>query len=215
MDTTRPRRIEAVSPEQFETRERDLLQLAKQWMPKLPFAAADLLLIDQIGKNISGTGMDTNVVGRKHLAHRAADDEWPKIKQIAIRSLTAATHGNATGLGLAEFCRTSVLQQRDEHITRINCFTGGHAIGAMIPVALDSDREILATALGLIGLRRPPQAQVLWIRDTLNIAELACSEAYWQDAQSRDDLEVLSSPEPWPFDEQGQLPANVLEAWRN
>ena len=98
--------IEAVAPDDFESREVELLKQAHLWMPKLPFDTADLLLIDEIGKNISGTGMDTNVVGRKLAAHAAAEHEFPKIRLIAIRSLTPETHGNATGLGLAEFCRT-------------------------------------------------------------------------------------------------------------
>ena len=73
-------------------------------MPRLPFDAADILLIDEIGKDISGTGMDTNVVGRKFSDHRAVDDETPKIKRIIVRGLTQNTHRNASGIGLAEFC---------------------------------------------------------------------------------------------------------------
>jgi hypothetical protein len=86
------------------------LKLAKQWLPRLPFDRGDILLIDEIGKNISGTGMDTNVVGRKFLDHRPAEHEFPKIRNIVIRGLTAATHGNATGIGLAEFCKSRVLR---------------------------------------------------------------------------------------------------------
>jgi len=90
-------RLVAVSPEEFESREKELLVLARQWMPRLPFPTADLLLIDEIGKDISGTGMDTNVVGRKYLDHAAREDEYPKIRYIVIRDLTEATHGNAPG----------------------------------------------------------------------------------------------------------------------
>ena len=96
-------RITAVGPNEFEAREKELLVLAKQWMPRLPFKQADLLVVDQIGKNISGSGMDSNVVGRKFLEHRAGDDEWPKVRTIFLRGLTEETHGNATGIGMAEF----------------------------------------------------------------------------------------------------------------
>ena len=77
--------IEAVAPEMFEAREKELLVLAKQWMPRLPFDHVDVLLIDKIGKDISGTGLDANVVGRKYNDHRAVDGELPKVKRIAIR----------------------------------------------------------------------------------------------------------------------------------
>src|SRR5690606_8600952 len=90
--------LAAVAPQDFEAREKELLRQAKEWMPRLPFRAADLLMIEDFGKNISGSGMDTNVVGRKFAWHQAADDEWPKIKRIWVRSLTEETHGNATGL---------------------------------------------------------------------------------------------------------------------
>ncbi|MDP6467585.1 MAG: lactate racemase domain-containing protein, partial [Pirellulaceae bacterium] len=81
-------KIAAVAPSDFEEREKELLVEAKQWMPRLPFKTADLLLIDEIGKNISGTGMDTNIVGRKYRDHIAREDEFPKVRYIAIRGLT-------------------------------------------------------------------------------------------------------------------------------
>ncbi len=203
--------IEAVRPDAFETREKQLLQLARGWMPKLPFDRADVLLIDQIGKDVSGTGMDTNVVGRKFGTHEAGLDEWPKIRYIAIRGLTAATHGNATGLGLAELCLSRVLQQRDVQVTRINCLTGGHAIGAMTPLDYATDRQLLDEALPTIGLTEPCDAKLLWIRDTLHVAELECSAAYWAEAQGRPDLEILCEPRPLPFDREGNLPDSVFD----
>jgi hypothetical protein len=205
--------IEAVRPNEFEQREKELLQLAKQWMPRLPFNSGHILLIDQIGKNISGTGMDTNVVGRKFGIHRAGPDEYPKIQQLVVRGLTEQTHGNATGLGLAEFCRSRVLRQCDVNITRINCFTGGHAIGAMAPIDYETDREILDVAMPLIGLTEPPDAGVMWIRNTLDVAEVECSAVYLDEAQQRSDLEIIHEPCPLPFDPDGNLPDDVRN-WR-
>jgi hypothetical protein len=206
-------KITALRPGEFEQREKQLLQLAREWMPRLPFDTADILLVDEIGKNISGTGIDTNVVGRKHAFHQAGPDEFPKIRYIAIRNLTEQTHGNATGLGMAEFCRTRVVQKRDVAMTRMNCFTGGHAVGAMTPVEFETDRGILDAALPLIGLTAPRDAKLIWIRNTLNVVELACSSAYLHDAQSRPDLEVLSEPAAMPFDERGNLPELVSDDW--
>jgi len=198
--------IEAVAPEEFETREKELLAVARRWMPRLPFPSAHLLLLDEIGKNISGTGLDTNVVGRKFLDHYSRDDEYPKIRYLVVRGLTPETHGNATGIGIAEFCLTRVVEALDVHATRINSLTGGHATAAMTPLHYRTDREVLDVALPLIGLADPPQAKLLWIRNTLDVAELECSSAYWEEAQARQDLEILSPPRPLPLDAQGMLP---------
>jgi hypothetical protein len=199
-------RIEAVAPGDFEEREKQLLILAKQWMPKLPFDAVDILVLDEIGKDISGSGMDTNIVGRKYHDHQAAEGETPRIKKIIVRGLTPATHGNASGIGLAEFCRTQLVEEMDARITRINCITGGHSTGAMVPLDYETDREILDVALVSIGLTEPPEARFLWARNTLDIAEIECSNIYLQEARERDDLEVLCEPRPMPLGEDGNLP---------
>lgn len=199
--------IEAVAPQDFEAREKTLLVLAKQWLPKVPFPTADVLLIDEIGKNISGTGLDTNVVGRKFLDHMAAEHEFPKIRNIVVRGLTEETHGNATGLGLVEFCLTRVVEQMNEHVTRTNCLTGGHATAAMIPVHYRTDREVLDAVLPIIGLTDPPHAKLMWIHNTLDVAELECSVAYLGQARERSEWEILSDPRPLPLDEKGMLPS--------
>jgi hypothetical protein len=198
-----------VHPQEFEEREKELLVLAKNWMPKLPFTVADLLIIDEIGKNISGSGMDTNVVGRKYVDHAPAEHEYPKIRRIAVRGLTQETHGNATGLGMAEFCLTRVVEQADIRITRINCLTGGHPTAAMLPLDYPTDRDLLDNALPTIGLVDPPDSRMLWIRNTLDVAEVECSRAYYQEARSRSDLEILIEPRPLPLDVHGNLPAFV------
>ncbi|MCA9123273.1 MAG: DUF2088 domain-containing protein [Planctomycetaceae bacterium] len=200
-------KIKAVAPDEFEDREKELLVLAKKWLPSLPFKTADLLMIDEIGKNISGTGMDTNVVGRKYLDHVAAENEWPKIRNIIIRGLTVETHGNATGIGLAEFALTRAIDAIDIAITRTNCLTGGHATGAMIPVHYPSDREVLDVSLPTIGLTEPVDAKLMWIHNTLDVAEVECSAAYYEEARAREDLEIISDMRPLPFDKSGMLPA--------
>ena len=202
-------KIQAVAPHEFEEREKELLVLAKQWMPRLPFKIADILLIDQIGKNISGSGMDTNVIGRKYNDHAAAEQEWPKIKRIIVRDLTEATHGNATGIGMAEFCRTRCLEKMDVRATRINCLTGGHPTAAMLPLDYPTDRECLDAALPTIGLVEPPQARLMWARNTLDVAEVECSVAYLPEARQRSDLTILTDPRPLPLDEAGNLPDDV------
>jgi hypothetical protein len=202
-------KIQAVAPHEFEEREKELLVLAKEWIPRLPFKTADILLLDQIGKNISGSGMDTNVVGRKFNDHVAAEHEWPKIKRIIVRDLTDPTHGNATGVGMAEFCRTRVVEKTDVKITRINCLTGGHPTAAMLPLDYPTDRECLDAALPTIGLTDPPHACLLWIHNTLDVAEVECSVAYLNEARQRTDLEIVADPRPMPLDAAGNLPDHV------
>lgn len=199
-------KLAGVAPENFEEEEKGLLVLAKQWMPRLPFDQVDVLAIDAIGKNISGSGMDTNVVGRKYLDHRAADEEYPKVKKIIVRGLTAETHGNAAGIGLAEFCLSRVVEQMNMQATRVNCLTGGHPTGAMIPLDYETDRETLDMALSTIGLIPPQESRFMWIRDTLDVAEVECSAVYLEEAQQRSDLEVLTPLRDMPFDGDGNLP---------
>ena len=203
-------KIAAVAPGELEARERELLKQARHWMPKLPFPLVDILLIDQLGKNISGAGVDTNVVGRKFQAHRAAPDEFPKVKRIVVRGLTEETHGNAAGIGLVEFCTTRAMNQIDLNKTRINCLTSGNVTACMMPVNFDTDREIIDAALPTIGLTEPIDAKILWIRNTLDLAEVECSQAYWQEARERSDLEVLSELRDLPLDSSGNLP-HLLE----
>ncbi|MDE0735508.1 MAG: lactate racemase domain-containing protein [Pirellulaceae bacterium] len=199
-------KLAAIPPERFEEEEKKLLVLAKQLMPRLPFETADILTIDEIGKNISGSGMDTNVVGRKYLDHRAADDEYPKIKRIILRGLTEETHGNAAGLGLAEFCLSRLIRQMNVEATRVNVLTGGHSTAAMPPLDYETDQETLDVALSTIGLIAPEDARLMWIRDTLDVAEVECSAAYWDEAKQRDDLEVLTPLRDLPLGEDGNLP---------
>jgi hypothetical protein len=149
-------------------------------MPRIPFAEADLVLIDRIGKDISGAGLDTNVVGRKHALHgHVADPAAPiRARHLAVRGLTPASGGNAIGVGLAELCRTRVLENADWTVTRVNALTAGDLAGAMAPIDFATDAEILDASLALAGLGSPEDARVLWICDTLRLEVLAASRAY-------------------------------------
>ncbi|HPP54560.1 MAG TPA: [Fe-S]-binding protein, partial [Thermoguttaceae bacterium] len=198
--------IEAVRPEEFAEREQHLLALARQWMARLPFEEVDLLLVDEIGKEISGTGMDTNVIGRKFDDHKAVEGERPRVKRIAVRRLSRATHGNAVGLGMAEFCRSHILEEMDVAATRLNALTANHITAAMLPLDYPTDEQMLRAALQTIGLRPPQEARLLWIENTLQLTEVECGAAYWTEAQNHPHLEILTPPRPLPWDAQGNLP---------
>jgi Lactate racemase N-terminal domain len=199
--------IEAIAPQEIEQREKQLLVLAKQWMPRLPFQRVDILIIDEMGKNISGAGIDTNVVGRKQYASKAGEQEFPKVRRIIVRSLTPASHGNALGIGMVEFCSTRLLQQHDQHATWTNILTSGNLPMVKYPLHYDTDRELLDAALPTIGLTQPAQAKMLWIKNTLHLAEVECSAAYLEEARARNDLEILTPLRDLPLDASGNLPA--------
>ncbi len=197
--------IAGVPPHDFLRREKELLVLAKEWMPRLPFKKVDLLIVDELGKNISGSGMDTNVIGRKYNDHRATELDSVAVKTIFVRGLTEATHGNACGIGLAEFTNNRTIAAVDRRITAINAITGGHAPAASLPVSLETDREVLEAAFPTVGLTEAERTRVLHISNTLQLAELLASEAYLPLIESRDDLEVVEELHDMEFDEEGNL----------
>jgi hypothetical protein len=204
--------IKAVGSHEFEARESELLSIAKEWLPRLPFKLADVLLVDEIGKNLSGTGMDTNVIGRKYNDHEPRDFEFPKVKRIIVRDLTEETHGNASGIGIAEFCRSRVVEKTDNHNTWVNCLTAGHVTACMVPIHFPTDYELVDKAIPTVGLVTAETSKLIWIHNTLELSEVECSTAYWNEAQSRSDLTILKEPRPLPFDKEGNLPDNLFKA---
>jgi hypothetical protein len=199
-------RIDAVAPDEFEPREEELLVLAKRWLARLPYAQADLLIVDEIGKDISGSGMDTNVVGRKRAFRQQATDNQPVMRHIFVRGLTERTHGNATGIGLADFTTTRLVRSMNYRATVINCLTAGYPEGAHLPVHFDTDRETVEAALAIIGSRSAEDARVMRIRNTLCLEEVEVSEACLQEGQSAVPAKVLTDPQPIAFDGDGNLP---------
>jgi hypothetical protein len=199
-------RVEAVPPAELEPREEELLALAKRWLARLPLRQADLLVIDEIGKNISGSGMDTNVVGRKRAFRGQSTDNQPQMRLIFVRGLSVTTHGNAAGIGLADFTTTRLVRTMNYRATVINCLTAGYPEGAFLPVHFETDREVLDAALAIIGTRRPEQARILHIRNTLHLEEVELSEPCLEVREGRTEFTPLEAPRPLVLDAQGNLP---------
>lgn len=197
--------IEAVAPHQFYEREVELLKLARQWMPRLPFKDVQLLVVDRIGKNISGTGMDTNVIGRKYNDHAATAQDDYRVRRIFVRGLTEETHGNATGIGIAEFTNRRTAEAVDRNKTQINCITGNHPSAAAIPAYFDTDRDVLEQALPSCGICNSQDVRVIQIPDTLHLGEVLVSDAYRTELAGRDDLEVVGEAADMSFDADGNL----------
>ena len=199
-------RIAVLETDDLEEGEKALQRQAKAWCPKLPFEEADLLIIDEMGKNISGTGMDTNVIGRKRNDRTAIGDERPRVMRIFVRDLTQATHGNATGIGLAEFTTDRLVEKIDRNATYINSMTGQHVSAASTPMHFPTDREVLDVALQSIGLVEPHEAKILWIRNTLDLGEIEASIRYLDEARQRSGLRVMTDPRPLDVGPDGNLP---------
>ncbi len=199
--------VEGVQPERFVEREEALLVEARRLLPKLPVLKADVLVIDRIGKDVSGSGMDTNVVGRKRAFRgQPPPPGMPTVRLIHVRGLTEHTHGNATGIGLADFTLTGLVKAMNYKATVINCLTAGYPEGAFIPVHFATDREVLDAALAIIGTRAPEEARLLRIQDTLHLDELEVSEAVLADPEPQTSFTPLGRPRPLAFDEAGMLP---------
>jgi hypothetical protein len=197
--------IKAVAPEEFLEREKELLILAKKWIPRLPFQQVDLLIVDQIGKDVSGTGMDTNVIGRKDYLYPCSEEVFPKVTRIYVRDLTRKTHGNATGIGIADYTHTRLVNKTDFDSTYINCLTGDNPKAAAIPVHYNTDSKVLDVALKTVGYVQPENARVIRIRHTLDLKEIMVSEAYQADMKGRDDLEIIEPVKEMSFGEDGNL----------
>jgi hypothetical protein len=196
--------VQAFTAAGLEAGERALLEDARRWMMRLPFSPLDVLIVEEMGKNVSGAGMDTNVIGRPTNPFEAFPAE-PKILWIVALDLTPESYGNATGLGNADFTTRRLVEKIDMKATLINCLTACAPIGAKIPATFESDREAIEAAVDCIGLTPPERARVVRIRNTLALGEVEVSEAFLSELPAREDLTVLAGPHPLRFDAAGTL----------
>lgn len=186
--------VEGVPPSGFLEREAELLETAYDLMPQLPFDDLDVVVFDRQGKEISGSGMDTNVTGRI-LPFNEPSPENPFIRRIYTRSLTEASHGNATGVGQADFIHQDLLADLDVEKTVINTVTSGSVENARIPATVESDWAGIVACLSTVGIREPDTVRMLRATDTMHLERLYASEALLEEARERDDLRVVSEAE--------------------
>ncbi len=182
--------VEAFLPDDLEAGERELLRKARAWMAKLPFEDLDLLIVDEIGKEISGTGMDTNVIGR-HATWFERPFTSPRITFIVVCDTTEKTHGNANGIGLADFTTRRLADKIDWEPTYVNALTACSPGGPKLPAVLDTAREAVAVALSCLGLDRVEDARIVRIKNTLQLTEVEVSEALLPELAKRPDLTPL------------------------
>ncbi len=200
--------------EQMESGEDPLLVEAWALMPRLPFEEIDLLIVDRLGKNISGAGMDPNVIGRGVDGYSSsllrACRPAPFIRRLFVRDLTPETHGNAVGLGLADFTTTRLVRSMDPRITYLNSLTALALQCAKIPIHFDTDREVLEKALLSLALPGQEAARIVRIADTLSLTDIEASEALWTEVGRRSDLTRVGGLGEMRFDCGGNLLPNSL-----
>jgi hypothetical protein len=204
--------VEAVATEGIAGPDEERLQAhAKALMASLPFDELDVLVVDQMGKNFSGTGMDTNVIGRM-MVKGSEEYARPRITTIAVLDLSEASHGNATGLGLADFTTQRLVEQVDFAAFYINCLTGGIAgvQRGQVPMILPTDRAAVSAAIRACGEPDASRVGVLHIKNTLQIGELELSASLLDRARELPHLDVDPDGHPLAFADDGR----IVDVWK-
>jgi hypothetical protein len=198
--------LQFVEPDGIGTQAEQAIQdRARSLMGALPFDAVDVLIVDEMGKNVSGTGMDTNVIGRMFVPGVPETDR-PKVTALVVLGLTEESHGNAIGLGLADFTTESLVAKVDWHATYTNAYTSGTGglLRGRLPTVLPNDRSAIATAMRMCGQPDPARLRLARIKNTLQAAEVQFSQGLLKEA-GRLGVEVTSAPAPMQFDAAGRL----------
>ena len=194
-ETAVVRGVPVGSPDALVEAEGALLERAYALLPRLPFDDLDGLIVDEIGKNVSGSGMDTNVIGKKDGLAR------PRIGAIYVRGLTAGTHGNAVGLGNADVMPRSLLGEVDLNSTYMNAFTAKRLSICKVPMLVENELQALQVLLNFRAEEDPASLRLAWIRNTSLLDELWASEALLDEARADSSIEVLSAPARIAFDD--------------
>lgn len=199
--------VEGVPAGELVEREQELLETAYELLPRLPFDELDVLVLDRQGKNISGQGIDPNVIGRRPFAINEAEPASPDIKRIFVRRLTPESHGNAMGIGSADFVHRDLVAELESEDTFVNALTAATVRGVRIPPVVETDRAGLIAALSAIGVVDVDDVRLLRATDTMRLQRLYASPALVEAARGRDDLEVVREPETVEFEDDGTLVA--------
>lgn len=198
--------IEAVPGERILEREAELLEVARERLPRLPAQSIDVLLVDPIGKDISGIGADTNVVNRYYSGPLAL---LPRIQRLVVRDLTVDTEGNAAGIGLADVVLQRAVDKVDLYKTYMNCITAKTPEGARLPLTVASDREALWVALACCVGVDPLKSKLARIADTKHLEWFWASEALIPELLASGRVTPVSALGSVGFDANGML----LDDW--
>lgn len=196
--------IEAIPAPQIAAREPVLQEMAKRLMPRLCFEDIDVLVIDEMGKNISGAGFDPNITGRNRRSIK-----WnfgPRTKKIVVLGLTPETNGNATGVGGADIITMRLFRDIDVPSTYANIITSMNLDGAAIPIVMNNDREAIQLAVKTVVRVKPQDCRIVRIRNTLELSQIQVSEPMLAEVRAHPEQFRIGSPaEAWRFDPQGRV----------
>lgn len=196
--------IEVMPADQIAGREPALQELAKRQMPQLYFDEIDVLVIDEMGKNISGAGFDPNITGRNRRAIKW--DFGPRVKKIAVLGLTPETKGNATGMGGADIITMRLFQEIDIPSTYANIITSMNLDGGAIPIVMNTERDAIALAVKTVVRVKPENCRIVRIRNTLELAQIQVSEPLLAEVRARPEQFQIASPaSAFAFDAAGRL----------
>ncbi len=194
--------IEAVPSDRILAREPELLKMATERLARIPIPEIDVLIVDRLGKDISGLGMDSNVVGRYYTGPTGIP---PLVQRIVVRDLTEETAGNAVGMGMAEVALRRAVEKIDRHKTYMNCITAKTPEGARIPITVDCDREAVDVALACCLQVDAATARIVRISDTKHLEEMLVSAALLPDLLATGRVEVVAPLHAIQFDADGMF----------
>jgi len=196
--------IECIEPDDFIDKEKLLLGIAKKITPKLPFEKIDVLIVDEAGKDISGTGMDTKVIGRIRNIYEKELTK-PRITRIVLRGLTKKTNGNAIGVGLADFITKSLADEIDMKATFVNTVTAVTPEKGRLPLICDSDKEAIENAFATAGPIGSKKIRMVRIKNTSELSEMYISEGLLDEVNKQPNIEIISKGAKLEFSEEGQI----------
>ena len=197
-------RVQGVALDDFDAliaAEGELLEQAYELLPRLPFDDLDALIVDEMGKNISGSGMDSNVIGKKPGLER------PRIACIYVRGLTEVTHGNATGIGYADLFPRERFAEVDLNSTYMNAFTAKRPLVAKTPMLMENELQAMQVMLNFRPDADPRSLRLAWIRNTAQLDTLWVSQALKEQCAAHPRLEILGEAQPIAFDDALRLVA--------
>lgn len=194
--------VEVLPAEEIESREEALLEEAKARLPKLLLSPIDVLVIDYIGKNISGDGMDPNVTGRYPTPYAHGG---PEVTKMAVLDLTQETKGNANGVGTADFTTQRLVDKMDRAATYANGLTSTVCAPTKIATTLDNQLLAVKAAVKTCNILDYTACRLVRIRDTLHLGEIEISETLLEEARRHPDIEILTEPYELPFNKEGDL----------
>lgn len=197
--------IDVLQSERLVDGEIELLRLSKRMSPKLPFEDIDVLVIDEMGKDISGAGFDSKVVGRILMPLVSPEPESPRIKRIVVCDLTDVSQGNADGVGVADFITRRLHDKIDLEALYVNALAGSEPEHAKIPMTMPTDQSAVTAGTESIGAIAVEDLRLVRIKNTLRLDELLCSEALIKEVEEHPDLERVSGPFEMAFDPYGRM----------